>query len=247
MILGEHEAAQFRSEMAIDARRQGSPHRLAVRGLPAFPAKVGDVRADHQILNQEARAALETRAGRRFDLELALLVDHELSARAAASALAPGAGCGSLAFSMPLGLTFALMSGRPGPPFSRAISSRNAATTRRSSAPSSKSRNTKLLSSAGESASRSGGGDIPLSSQKTADSEILDSPHESIGRTYSQAPRQRSPRVLPRLRFAVPWNEADRGKYEVIRQSWPRLSAQASANVKWTAAGLVLCDFARWA
>ena len=36
---------------------------------------------------------------------------------------------------MPLGLTLALMSGRPGPPFSRAISSRNAATVRRSSPP----------------------------------------------------------------------------------------------------------------
>jgi hypothetical protein len=31
---------------------------------------------------------------------------------------------------MPLGLMFALMSGRPGPPFSRAISSRNAAIVR---------------------------------------------------------------------------------------------------------------------
>ena len=45
MILGEHEAAQFGSEMTIDARRQGGHHRLAVGGLPAFPAKVGDVRA----------------------------------------------------------------------------------------------------------------------------------------------------------------------------------------------------------
>src|SRR5271165_7224902 len=94
--------------------------------------------------------------------------------------------CASLAFSMPLGLVSGLISGRPGPPFSRAISSRSAATSRRSSAPSSKSFNTKLLSSAGESASMSGG-DTPPSSQKTDDSGILPSPHESIRRTYRQA------------------------------------------------------------
>src|SRR5208337_2678596 len=91
-----------------------------------------------------------------------------------------------------------LISGRPGPPFSRAISSRSAATSRRSSAPSSKSFNTKLLSSAGESASMSGG-DIPPSSQKTDDSGILPSPHESIRRTYRPTPSQRSPGLLPLL------------------------------------------------
>jgi hypothetical protein len=32
-----------------------------------------------------------------------------------------------------------------------------------------------------------GGGDIPPSSQKTADSGILDSPHESIRRTQADA------------------------------------------------------------
>src|SRR5208283_5018648 len=106
-------------------------------------------------------------------------------------------GCASLAFSMPLGLASGLISGRPGPPFSRAISSRSAATSRRSSAPSSKSFNTKLLSSAGESASMSGG-DIPPSSQKTDDSGILPSPHESIRRTYRPTPYYRvgPPRLL---------------------------------------------------
>src|SRR5271165_363625 len=108
-------------------------------------------------------------------------------------------GCASLAFSMPLGLTFALMSGRPGPPFSRAISSRSAPIVRRNSACSCKSFNTKLFSSVGESVSMSLGGDIPPSSQKTADSGIPASPHESIGRTYDQTPSQRSPRLLPPL------------------------------------------------
>ena len=92
MILGEHEAAQFGSEMTIDARRQGRHHRLAVRGLPAFSAKVGDVRADHQILHHEARIAFETRAGRRFDLELALLMDRQLRTRGAAPPAARQAG-----------------------------------------------------------------------------------------------------------------------------------------------------------
>ena len=85
MMLGEHEAAQFRSEMAIDACRQGRDHRLAVRGLPAFPAKIGDVRADHQILNQETGIALETRAGRRIGLKRPLLINDHRRARAAAS------------------------------------------------------------------------------------------------------------------------------------------------------------------
>jgi len=83
MVLGEHEAAQFRSEMTIDAWRQGRHRRLAVRGPPAFPVKVGDKRADRQILNQEARIAFETRAGRRIGRELALLMDRQFRARAA--------------------------------------------------------------------------------------------------------------------------------------------------------------------
>ena len=78
MILGEHEAAQLGSEMAIDAVRQSRHHGLAVRGLPAFPAEMGDMRADHQILHQEARIAFEARAGRRLGLERPLLVDRQL-------------------------------------------------------------------------------------------------------------------------------------------------------------------------
>ena len=61
---------------------------------------------------------------------------------------------------IPLGL-LGLMSGRPGPPFSRAISSRCAATVRRGSATSSNSFSTKLFRSACERPSRSAGGDIP--------------------------------------------------------------------------------------
>jgi hypothetical protein len=83
MILSEHETAQLVPEVTIDARRQGGLHRRAVRGPPAFSAKVDHVRSDHQILNQEAGIALETRAGRRIGLEPPLLINDHLRARAA--------------------------------------------------------------------------------------------------------------------------------------------------------------------
>jgi len=91
MILGEHEAAQFGSEMTVDAVRQRRHDRLAVRGLPALPAEMRDPRLDHQVLNQEAGIAFETRAGRRRGLERPLLVDRQFGFRAAApTALATG-------------------------------------------------------------------------------------------------------------------------------------------------------------
>src|SRR3984957_4030869 len=73
--------------MSVDAWRQRRRHRFAVRGPPAFPKKVGDVRADRQILHEEARIAFEARAGGRIGLELALLVDRQFRTYAAASTL----------------------------------------------------------------------------------------------------------------------------------------------------------------
>ena len=89
MILGQHEPAQSGSEMTVHASRQGARRHLAVRRLPAFSAKLHDVRADHQILHHEARIAFETRARRCIRLEIARLMDRQLRPRGAApSALA---------------------------------------------------------------------------------------------------------------------------------------------------------------
>jgi hypothetical protein len=60
MVLCEHEAAQFRSEVTIDAGRQRRRYHLAVRGQPAFAAGVHHIRTDHQILHYETRVALES-------------------------------------------------------------------------------------------------------------------------------------------------------------------------------------------
>src|ERR1700692_2310723 len=59
MILGEHEAAQFRPEVTIDAGRQRRRHHAAIRRLPAFAAGIHNMRTDHQILHHEARVAFE--------------------------------------------------------------------------------------------------------------------------------------------------------------------------------------------
>jgi hypothetical protein len=76
---------------------------------------------------------------------------------------------GSVALSIPLGLMF----GRPGPPLRRVISSRCAATVRRSSATSSNSFSTKLFKSPGEKSSRSAGGTIPTRNLTRASLGIL--------------------------------------------------------------------------
>ena len=143
-----------------------------------------DMRAYDQVLHKETRIALETRALRRLDAKRLILVDHQLRAHLAATPAPPLAEGGCVALSMPLGPIF----GRPGPPFNRAISSRCAATVRLSSVTSAKSRNTKLLSSALERASMSGGA-IPPVTQKIADSRILHYPTESIRRSPQQKPK----------------------------------------------------------
>jgi len=65
MVLGEHETAQLRPEMAIEALRQRRRHDLAVRGQPALALELDNMRMDHQVLHHEAGVALEARVGRR--------------------------------------------------------------------------------------------------------------------------------------------------------------------------------------
>ena len=87
MILSEHEAAQLRPEVTIDAVRQRSRHRAAIRHLPALATEIHDMPTDHQILHHKARVAFEARARRRGQLDVADLIDRQLRARAAAAAL----------------------------------------------------------------------------------------------------------------------------------------------------------------
>ena len=87
VIEHQHEAAQFGTEMAIDARRQRRRDDLPIRRLPTLAAELHHMGADHQVLHHVARGALQARAKRGDDGDDALLVDNEFVARAAAPAL----------------------------------------------------------------------------------------------------------------------------------------------------------------
>ena len=87
MVLGEHETAQFRSEMPVDAGRKWGGDHVAIRRLPALTPEIHDMRTNHQILHHEARVALKARADRRRSLDNLFLVDCELRLRAAALAV----------------------------------------------------------------------------------------------------------------------------------------------------------------
>ena len=81
MVLGEHEAAQFRPEVTIDAGRQRRRQHPALRGQPALAAEIDDMTTDHQVLHHEARRAFEARAGRRgSELDDPLLIDRKFRA-----------------------------------------------------------------------------------------------------------------------------------------------------------------------
>src|SRR4051812_8757571 len=82
MELDKHKAAQLWSEMTRHVRRHGRRHGLPLRADPAFAPNAHDMRAEHEVLNQEVRIALEARAGReRSDLDDALLIDGQIGAR----------------------------------------------------------------------------------------------------------------------------------------------------------------------
>ena len=88
VIEHQHEAAQFRTEMAVDARRQRRRDDLPLRRLPALAAELHHMGADHQVLHHVAGGALQARTKRRgLHRDDALLVDMKLVPRAAAPAL----------------------------------------------------------------------------------------------------------------------------------------------------------------
>jgi len=79
MVLGEHEAAQLRPEMTMNAGRQRRRHHFTVRPLPALAAEIHDLRADHQVLHHKIRVAFKACAVRwGGDFDGALLVDRKL-------------------------------------------------------------------------------------------------------------------------------------------------------------------------
>ena len=76
MVLQQHEAAQLRPEMTLDAGRQRSHHRCPVRQGPALAAVADRLRAQHQLLHHEVLISFEPRAGRCDRLENPLLDRH---------------------------------------------------------------------------------------------------------------------------------------------------------------------------
>ena len=84
MILGEHEAAQFRAKMPVDAGRQRRRCGRAVRRLPALATEIHHMRTDHQVLHHKIRVPLEARTlRRRCHLDGSFLVDRQLRRLAA--------------------------------------------------------------------------------------------------------------------------------------------------------------------
>ncbi len=90
MVLRQHEAAQFRPEMAGHPRRQCRGDPLPVRRHPAFAPQPQHMRAQHQVLHHEVLVALEARAGRDRDLDHTVLMDGTPRRLVAATAARPG-------------------------------------------------------------------------------------------------------------------------------------------------------------
>src|SRR3954468_22429779 len=163
MILGQHKAAQLRPEAAIHPARQRRHDQLPIRGQPALPAIADAAGPQDQVLNDEICVALNREPGG----TVAARIRSSTATRGVTGPRRPLGelgGFGSLAFSIPLGLS----AGRPLSPFSRAISARWAATVCSRPATLPSNRTTSAFSSVGESASRSSGGAIPPENQRQA-------------------------------------------------------------------------------
>src|SRR5208337_1318821 len=69
MVLHQHEAAEFRSEMAFDPLWQWGQDRPPVRRDPAFALVTGRAYRNHQVLHQEGFVTLEAGSGRDLGLD----------------------------------------------------------------------------------------------------------------------------------------------------------------------------------
>ena len=92
MVLVQHEAAQRRTEMTVQARRQRSGDGRSVRRQPPLTPIAHDVRAQHQILHHEVLVALETRTGRHRGRDHPILVDAAPGGLVAAAAMGRAGG-----------------------------------------------------------------------------------------------------------------------------------------------------------
>jgi hypothetical protein len=63
MVLHQHEAAEFRTEMAFNPDWQWSQHRPPVRRYPAFSLVTGRTYRNHQVLHQKGSVTLEPKSG----------------------------------------------------------------------------------------------------------------------------------------------------------------------------------------
>jgi hypothetical protein len=77
MVLQQREAAQFRSKVAGNPSWQRREDGPPVGREPALPADAHDMRAQHEILDDEVLVALEARPGRHVGLDNALLINDQ--------------------------------------------------------------------------------------------------------------------------------------------------------------------------
>ena len=77
MVLQQHETAQLRPKVTSNPGRHRRENGLPVGREPAFPADADDMRAQHEILDDEILVALEARSDRHVGLDDALLVNDQ--------------------------------------------------------------------------------------------------------------------------------------------------------------------------
>src|SRR3954454_13558999 len=85
MVLGQHKAAQFGPEVAIDPARQRRHDQLPVRRQPALPAIADAAGPQDQVLNDEICVALKPRAGWHRGLDDLVFDGHARRHRTAAA------------------------------------------------------------------------------------------------------------------------------------------------------------------